>query len=121
MTCIWIMPTVSIKTMRGPYKHIEGCLAFLKVVRNAGLGRIWGVLDILSPMLNNAKHDSVSYCKKWWVGRVKYKQHHEQNVLCSGQLHAWICTSVSSGILEGTSKLKEEFTRTCWFGFSKQC
>lgn len=76
MTCIWIMPTVSIKTMRGPHKHMEGHIAFLKVIRNMGLGRTCGVvkssvLDISGTALNKAKHESLIYHKKWQVGRTK--------------------------------------------------
>lgn len=69
MICIWIMPTVSIKTMRGPHKHMEGNIAFLKVIRNMGLGRTRGVtrsnvLDISGTVLSKAKHDSLTDHKK---------------------------------------------------------
>lgn len=38
MTCIWIMPTVSIKTMSGSHKHTEGYIGFLRMIKNMGIG-----------------------------------------------------------------------------------
>lgn len=39
MTCIVIMPTVSIKIIRGPYKHID-CLP--RSDEQQGIGRTYG-------------------------------------------------------------------------------
>jgi len=69
VTCIWIMPTVSIKPMRGPHKHMEGHIVFLKVIRNTVLGRTCAAvkssdLDISGTILNKAQHDGLIYHKK---------------------------------------------------------
>lgn len=49
MTCIWIMPTVSIKTMRRPHKNVEELIAFLGMIRiwdgEEPLGHGWAFRD----------------------------------------------------------------------------
>lgn len=126
MTCIWIMPTVSIKKTSGSHKHTEGHIAFLRVIRNVGLGRACGVTkssvpDISGTVMNKATHEShlpwEIIVRKNWVNSIT-------NKMCSVQascMHRLILLCLQKCVKEHLNykrRSKEHadlvFPKQCW-------
>lgn len=119
MTCIVIMPTVLIKITRGPYEHMEGCIAFLKWLGT----RVWeGPLGSSTPV----PWVFQGPCKTWralWpqemIGR-KGEVNTTANTVCSvqaGSTHRLILLHLQKNLKE-VLNYKRSWQELFWFGFT---